>query len=565
MTQSDLHLPKSSNSVGGTSPNTISIMPVPPMAPTIMNVPTSNFQTNSGRGSKGMKSVVNPFRQQDEDDELEKKSHNRRRWSHVFPIGELEFKRHTGPLWKSLCQPAILPLTIDYYPTPQELMNEKIYKVNHYQLTLQGMENTGYSSHRKLLMEMVRQRITQDFQVVPPSVLSASNAVSEGDTQHTLSMGHRIHVLSYDSQSDTINVKITTATPKDDDTPIKYKYLMYTPFTTVSLNRFLMLYFLFLTISRYSQSYHQVVQTFQKISQPYRWNKMDAVILEDDDAKLTIDLRFRRLQFVLIPSKHSSVEAEQEYIEKFWRLFDYLGKLRDKEEASSNLVVRTLTMKDERPDLFKSLQGVRKGITDDMIRFKIRLRKGKSETYEWVEVSIDSVFDTCRTYRIMFNWLVASTSKVEGQVQLVQRRCAQFGLELISTPQICISNDIFLNPFAIPEIFYIRKSGKLDSVRCWLEAEDFIDDGVHMTDPSFLNGIGKPDEFRFHLKRVKNVACRQLIHRPTSAIFARLLVDEKDWIVIAFILNRRRIRERNLMSTTVMLTEKFQAHVNSLN
>jgi hypothetical protein len=235
---SDLHFPKSPNSVGGASPNTVSIMPLPPMPPTSMNVSTSNFPTNTGRESKGRKGVVNPFRQQDEDDELEKKSHNRRRWSHVFPIGELEFKRHTGPLWKSLCQPAILPLTIDYYPTPQELMNEKIYKVNHYQLTLQGMEHTGYSSHRKLLMEMVRQRITQDFQVVPPSVLLASNAVSEGDTQHTLSMGHRIHVLTYDSQSDTINVKITTATPKDDDTPIKYRYLMYTPFTKVSFNFF---------------------------------------------------------------------------------------------------------------------------------------------------------------------------------------------------------------------------------------------------------------------------------------------------------------------------------------
>ncbi len=43
---------------------------------------------------------------------LAERSHNRRRWSHVFPLGEIEFKRHAGPNWKSLTQPAILPLTI---------------------------------------------------------------------------------------------------------------------------------------------------------------------------------------------------------------------------------------------------------------------------------------------------------------------------------------------------------------------------------------------------------------------------------------------------------------------
>lgn len=37
--------------------------------------------------------VLNPFRQEDEDEVLAKRTHNRRRWSHVFPIGEAEFKR----------------------------------------------------------------------------------------------------------------------------------------------------------------------------------------------------------------------------------------------------------------------------------------------------------------------------------------------------------------------------------------------------------------------------------------------------------------------------------------
>lgn len=187
------------------------------------------------QSNKKRKNVVNPFRQQDEDEELEKISHNRRRWSHVFPLGELEFKRHTGPLWKSLCQPAILPLTIDYFPPPQELDDVEKYLFSPYQITLQGLENTHYSSNSELLLEMVRQRITQDFQVVPPSALSASNTVREGDIQHFLSMGHRIHVLTYDSQSDEIDVKLYTARI-GEDSPVIYNYYLYSPSTKVRLH-----------------------------------------------------------------------------------------------------------------------------------------------------------------------------------------------------------------------------------------------------------------------------------------------------------------------------------------
>jgi hypothetical protein len=35
------------------------------------------------------KKAFNPFRQSDEDKVLAKRSHNRRRWSHVFPAGEV--------------------------------------------------------------------------------------------------------------------------------------------------------------------------------------------------------------------------------------------------------------------------------------------------------------------------------------------------------------------------------------------------------------------------------------------------------------------------------------------
>ena len=291
---------------------------------------------------------------------------------------------------------------------------------------------------------------------------------------------------------------------------------------------------------------------------------MDHVILEDIDIKLSVELRCRRLQFGLIPPKVADDASEQEYIEKFQRLLDYLGKLREKEEASTELVVKTLTRKGERPDLAKVLQSARLGTTEEMILFKIRLRKGK-----WVEVWIDSVFDTSRSYRIIFNWLVASTSKVEAQVQLVQRRCVQYGLELISFPQTCISRDLSLSPFDIPEFFCVRRAGKVEAIISWLLNEDFIDDGMHMTDASYLRAIEKSGDFRFPLnprtKEIRSVAGRQFVHRAAGAVFARLIVDEQSWAILVVILNNKLIREdKGLQATTEPTVKRIQTFIESI-
>ena len=66
-----------------------------------------------------------------------------------------EFKRSAGPNWKSLCQPAILPMTIDFHPTAQELQDKEKFRVKQYSVTLPPMNETNYKSHRELLDELV--------------------------------------------------------------------------------------------------------------------------------------------------------------------------------------------------------------------------------------------------------------------------------------------------------------------------------------------------------------------------------------------------------------------------
>ena len=51
---------------------------------------------------------------------LKSRTHNRRRWTHVFAPGKKEFQTidtMPGPIWVSLSQPALLPLSIDFLPT----------------------------------------------------------------------------------------------------------------------------------------------------------------------------------------------------------------------------------------------------------------------------------------------------------------------------------------------------------------------------------------------------------------------------------------------------------------
>lgn len=188
----------------------------------------------------------------------------------------------------------------------------------------------------------------------------------------------------------------------------------------------------------------QSVQTFKKYAEPYKWNKVDNIICGEEDRQLEVGMRFRRVMFGLIPGVFKDREAELDYIAKFQRLLEYLGKLREKDVAESPLNIEIVSSVDKK-STFEDIYKVRRPSEDSMVKFTILLRKGKRDPFEWMEIALGSIFDTSSSYRIMFNWLVASSAKIETQVQLLHRRCTQFGLHLISFPQTTISRDLFLH------------------------------------------------------------------------------------------------------------------------
>lgn len=53
-------------------------------------------------------------------------------------------------------------------------------------MTLGGIDKSHYSSHDELLLEMVRQRVTQDFQIVTALAVEESKTRAESQRQGML-------------------------------------------------------------------------------------------------------------------------------------------------------------------------------------------------------------------------------------------------------------------------------------------------------------------------------------------------------------------------------------------
>ncbi|RHY74772.1 hypothetical protein DYB30_008733, partial [Aphanomyces astaci] len=127
---------------------------------------------------------------------------NKYRWSHVYRYDILSYDLD----FKSLCTPALLPLTTDYMPDLNVKYEEKVYKVGCDQHD--GVSGGGgfFTNHREYALELVAQRFSQDFQLIGERHVA-------GTTMYKLSMGHQVHEITYsDNTGEDIDVKILKQT-----------------------------------------------------------------------------------------------------------------------------------------------------------------------------------------------------------------------------------------------------------------------------------------------------------------------------------------------------------------
>lgn len=97
---------------------------------------------------------ANPFRKEDGISYQAMRNQSRLRWAHVFhEAGSLELN------WKSLSQPALLPLTTSFLPSVQDIYKNYEVAANYSKILVDDMNICGFDNHANLLMEMICQRL----------------------------------------------------------------------------------------------------------------------------------------------------------------------------------------------------------------------------------------------------------------------------------------------------------------------------------------------------------------------------------------------------------------------
>ncbi|KAH0536028.1 hypothetical protein FGG08_007077 [Glutinoglossum americanum] len=257
--------------------------------------------------------VLNPSNPKSSNEET---SSHFKQWQHVFPRP----LRTSSVKWKSLCSPAAVPLTTEYFPTAEQLAME--YHESPYSIS-QNDDDEPFESlktREDLMRELISIRLSQGFQlVVGPAVAAAMGKSSskivdvfhKGFMAHDgamvfMSMGNHIHQLLCIEKGQDVEIKRfvrkpTVATSGSTSLPVNYNARI----------RPLM-----------GKEYVSREITFQPSLLDYNWNYVDSFIAGYEDT-LTENLRFWRARFVLIPVDqpanarrplHSSIEDNEEEI-----------------------------------------------------------------------------------------------------------------------------------------------------------------------------------------------------------------------------------------------------------
>ncbi|RKO93162.1 hypothetical protein BDK51DRAFT_18831, partial [Blyttiomyces helicus] len=253
-----------------------------------------------------------------------------RRWQHVFPRAILPNNRSGAYLnWKSLCTPACLPLTTDFFPTMEELSEfyqEYIHTVSPADDVTPYQDEAANEQKRveALLVELISQRLAQGFQFIQSPMLDATQKGGSGSSTDSvgpsgggalsafarqpspekqisvhlapstipdplplpqattgpyyLSLGDHVHKLSYSGKNLEIKRYVRRIAYNTD--PLPYVCCIWPKNMD------------FYTPKTVSFSYPQLAS--------YNWNYLDHLISGYQD-EMTDALRFWRTRFLLVP------------------------------------------------------------------------------------------------------------------------------------------------------------------------------------------------------------------------------------------------------------------------
>lgn len=217
-----------------------------------------------------------------------------RRWQHVFPkpIPTKTMK------WKSLCSPASVPLTTEYFPSKYQLETEYQQKPYNISQNVDDDMNEVPKTREEFLRELIGLRLSQGFQiVVGPAVAKAfgqksmkianvfeRDGIADDGVSVFMSMGNIIHQLSCVNGTEIeVNMFLRKPTALASG-PASIGPTSYNPAIRTALSTF----------------YESRKIVLGKPKDEYNWNYVDTFIAGFDE-EMSENLRFWRARFVLIP------------------------------------------------------------------------------------------------------------------------------------------------------------------------------------------------------------------------------------------------------------------------
>lgn len=218
------------------------------------------------------------------------------RWQHVFPRPP----RASNIKWKSLCAPAALPLTSEYFPTAEQLRTE--WQESPYKINVADDDDDELAEvprgRMTLIKELIGFRLSHGFQIVVGQAVAQITDRSTFDTQKLLdpnfmaedgdtifmSKGNAIHCLIClpGSEVQVIRYQRKTALYRlPSNAPLSSGY---SPLIRTAL----------------SDAYERRHVSLAIVRDDYNWNYIDNFLSGYQD-QFSDTLRFWRARFVLIP------------------------------------------------------------------------------------------------------------------------------------------------------------------------------------------------------------------------------------------------------------------------
>ncbi|KAL4085840.1 hypothetical protein PRIC1_014849 [Phytophthora ramorum] len=443
---------------------------------------------------------------------LKQLTSNQRRWSQIRPYEDQQYKIAQNVLkWRSLCFPALLPLASDFMPAPKELQAH--YTESFYSVMLpERDEQNGvtFRDYRELVLEMVAQRLSQDFQLV-----SAEDSSEKDGTVFRLSMGHRIHEIVYNEETQTIDVKryLQKVTTRSDVDIMEYRYSLWSPVVDRFVN---------------------VAQEFRKYPQiEYQWNHLDQLICGYID-DMSEGIRYKRSLFCLLPprlggSDVGDQENLRDYTEGCRKFFEFLRAKADVSTGFPNVKIST----DWRKDITTSGTGAFKRVGQRSVKMLLQTNDAVT-SQNWVIAKVDTEVLPTQCYHVEIQWLVCRSSLVDDLITGISRRAKQLGLELQQVTENGITSNLDLHPLNCPIFLKISDPFERQMVeKALIERFDFCCEALHPIPFTHLNHNAEyavvAQEPRPPRARRMISYYRQYVHR-SLACFARMTQTGLVWI-----------------------------------